>query len=240
MFSYVKPGPLQLLARWLRDGSRVRVVTRHGRGVRGVSEGLLVAYDRYMNLVLRDVREVYTVIVREPRVKQIPIIRLATTSADVDDVEPGETGEVVAAVVEKVRWCRRQDVRQRTLHQVFVKGDCVVLVSCAATAASSPPPPPQALESVEAAEQHQQATGASLASAGARISTVSSAAAADAAPSTSSSGGGGGASLTSAAVLPPSNVSAVPVPAAARAAASVVPRGYRAVTVSLPCKDDAS
>ena len=43
----VKAGPVrQCLGQWMEAGWRVRVVTRHARGVRGVATGLLTAYDR--------------------------------------------------------------------------------------------------------------------------------------------------------------------------------------------------
>ncbi|KAL6763547.1 hypothetical protein V8C86DRAFT_3012785 [Haematococcus lacustris] len=59
------PGmPQDCLRRWQQQQQRVRVVTRHGCGVRGVAEGQLVAYDTFMNLVLRDVSEQYTVMTR--------------------------------------------------------------------------------------------------------------------------------------------------------------------------------
>jgi hypothetical protein len=44
-------GPLSTLHRC--RGKRVRVVTRHARGVRGACVGHLAAFDKYMNLVLR-------------------------------------------------------------------------------------------------------------------------------------------------------------------------------------------
>ncbi|KAJ9522085.1 hypothetical protein QJQ45_005197 [Haematococcus lacustris] len=65
VLAYVKPGmPQDCLRRWQQQQQRVRVVTRHGCGVRGVAEGQLVAYDTFMNLVLRDVSEQYTVMTR--------------------------------------------------------------------------------------------------------------------------------------------------------------------------------
>jgi small nuclear ribonucleoprotein (snRNP)-like protein len=39
------------------------VVTRHRSGVRGVATGFLTAFDRHMNLIMRDVHEEYTVLV---------------------------------------------------------------------------------------------------------------------------------------------------------------------------------
>ncbi|KDD76106.1 hypothetical protein H632_c353p1 [Helicosporidium sp. ATCC 50920] len=65
----VGPGPMSLL-KCAADGQKaVVVVTRHRRGIRGASTGLLLAYDKYMNLVLRDVVEEYTVreAVQRPR-----------------------------------------------------------------------------------------------------------------------------------------------------------------------------
>ncbi|KAI7838610.1 hypothetical protein COHA_007617 [Chlorella ohadii] len=65
----VREGPMLLLTRCYQERARVRVVTRHARGVRGTSEGTLVAFDKYMNLVLRDVEEQYTVLLRVQRSK---------------------------------------------------------------------------------------------------------------------------------------------------------------------------
>ena len=42
-------------------GTKVRVVTKHARGVRGEAVGTLVATDKFVNLVLRDVEEQYRV-----------------------------------------------------------------------------------------------------------------------------------------------------------------------------------
>lgn len=61
----VKPGgPLGVLRSWHEQKRRVRVVTRHACGVRGTAVGLLAAYDKFMNLVLQDVHEQYTVLVK--------------------------------------------------------------------------------------------------------------------------------------------------------------------------------
>lgn len=106
-------GPLQLLQRCCENRTRVRVVTRHARGVRGVATGAhmvpygsamvanatgqLWAFDKHMNMVLRDVQEQYTV--------RLHVLR------------------------EDGRRCPIQEHRQRTLKQIYVRGACVVLVS---------------------------------------------------------------------------------------------------------------
>ena len=99
-------GPLALLAGWLESRARVRVVSRHGRGVRGVAVGLLRAFDRFFNLVLADVEENYTVRLRSVRETVGP------------DGTPGRS-----------RAAFTQEHRRRRLKQVFLRGEHVVLVS---------------------------------------------------------------------------------------------------------------
>lgn len=60
-FEEEEKGPLTWLAGRAKNRAVVRVVTRHRRGTRGVAEGNLVAFDKHMNLVLRNVKETYTV-----------------------------------------------------------------------------------------------------------------------------------------------------------------------------------
>jgi len=61
-------GPFTWLSRKARQGDRVRVVTKHRKGgIRGEAIGKLVAFDKHMNLVLRDVEEKYTVRVFKDR-----------------------------------------------------------------------------------------------------------------------------------------------------------------------------
>lgn len=95
-------GPLGLLSRCYKQRSAVRVVTRHDRGIRGVATGTLVAFDKHMNLVLRDVEESYTVLLSVER--------------------PTQHGGM--------RRCRKQEKRHRRLKQVFLAGNSVALVSC--------------------------------------------------------------------------------------------------------------
>jgi small nuclear ribonucleoprotein (snRNP)-like protein len=137
----VPEGPLRLLAQWAAQGARVRVVTRHAAGVRGSATGLLRCFDRHMNLLLEDVAEVYTVMLKVPRIRpkgqgqgqQAPGQGQHQAPEQQQGREQGEqegAGQQ-AGPRQQVRWCRKQDRRQRQLAQIFIKGDNVVMVAAA-------------------------------------------------------------------------------------------------------------
>mmetsp|Transcript_2271 Transcript_2271/g.4628 ORF Transcript_2271/g.4628 Transcript_2271/m.4628 type:complete len:158 (+) Transcript_2271:1568-2041(+) len=95
-------GPFSWLHSKVAGGGRVRVVTRHRRGgVRGEAIGKLVAFDRHMNLVLRDVQETYCV-------------RLMV------DKQTDQGGHVRRPILDK---------RRRTLPNVLLTGRSIVLLS---------------------------------------------------------------------------------------------------------------
>ncbi|KAK9793234.1 hypothetical protein WJX73_010103 [Symbiochloris irregularis] len=60
----VKAGPLLLLKQSMAAQQQVRVTTRHARGIRGIATGRLLAFDKFMNLVMADVEEEYVVRLR--------------------------------------------------------------------------------------------------------------------------------------------------------------------------------
>lgn len=108
-------GPLRVLASAFARRRRVRVTTRHARGVRGVAVGFVVAFDRHFNMVLRDVDEVYTVLAT-PR-------HLAAVGGAADAIGAQEQG----TGGRKLR--SRQQHRTRHMAQIFLRGDQVVLVA---------------------------------------------------------------------------------------------------------------
>jgi small nuclear ribonucleoprotein (snRNP)-like protein len=65
--SRLKEGPLVALQHWYAHQQRVRVVTRHNHGIRGVAHGTLVAVDKHWNMVLKQVEEEYSVLIRMRR-----------------------------------------------------------------------------------------------------------------------------------------------------------------------------
>ncbi len=96
-------GPLSVLVKAFDEGRRIRVATRHRSGIRGVAVAYLKAFDVYMNMVLQDVHEAYTVRLRR--------------SAD-DPRRPGRT-----------RVTYKLESRRRHLNQVFLRGEQVVTIA---------------------------------------------------------------------------------------------------------------
>lgn len=56
----LKDSPYQLLWRHFHDQTRIRVLIRNVNSLRGTCEGYLKAFDKHMNLLMTDVKEVYT------------------------------------------------------------------------------------------------------------------------------------------------------------------------------------
>lgn len=151
-------GPLSILHTWTGAQQRVCVVTRHAVGVRGRATGTLRGFDRFMNLLLLDVEEDYTVIIKVPRYKgqepqqqqQPPQQQqqqpgsIAAGGALLGQQQRGIDEEAAATVAThapgavagasqrpdrvRVRWCRKQEHRFRKMEQVLIRGDSVVLL----------------------------------------------------------------------------------------------------------------
>jgi small nuclear ribonucleoprotein (snRNP)-like protein len=118
-------GPLAVLAKWHAAQQRIYVVTRHASGIRGRAVGTLVGYDKHLNLLLKDVEETYTVIVKVQRVKQ----QVVQQQQQQQQQQGESTGQQAPVVRTRSRWCRKQQHRHRQLDQILLKGDSIVLVS---------------------------------------------------------------------------------------------------------------
>lgn len=220
--SRVREGPLTLLRRAYAARARLRVVTRHGRGVRGVAEGALVAFDKYMNLVLRcglrctssaaccygEQDSFITAPAASHAMLQSAALMVDVKHAPCRDVEESYT--VLLRGVERAvglpgsgrtRRAPKQERRTRKLRQVFLRGDSVVLVS--AVAGTLPPlqevvAASRAAAAASRAERQQVALGARSAAAADRGLAAAAAAAGASRPGSASAVG------PAAAVRPPS------------------------------------
>jgi len=105
MMDKLSVGPFGWLGDCVRDGRLVRIVTRHKRGIRGEAIGKIVAFDKHLNMVLRDVNETYHVRLMEEK-------------------QCKDGGTASRPVLEK---------RRRKLPNVFLTGKSIVMVNDAVT-----------------------------------------------------------------------------------------------------------
>jgi len=98
-------GPFSLLHRAMKKGVRVKIVTRHANGIRGCMECFVRAFDKFMNVIVFDCEETYTVRV----LKQKEYVN-----------KEGST---------KTRRVRELENRERRVSQMFLRGEHVVLIS---------------------------------------------------------------------------------------------------------------
>lgn len=120
--SYLDSGPHSLLYRLRNERKRVRIVVRYVNMIRGTITGSLLAFDKHMNMILRDVEEVYSQRIPDEnyeksnleleleRRKKISIGDVPSDTRETDDL-PGS-------------W----NLRRRQMKQLLVRGDTVVSV----------------------------------------------------------------------------------------------------------------
>jgi small nuclear ribonucleoprotein (snRNP)-like protein len=108
----LKTGPCSVLHKFQRQ--RVCVVTRYVNSIRGSVTGILVAFDKHMNLILRDVEEVYS-----PR----PLERHVMTNVE---LELERRRKILEDSNEESSegW----SVKRRNMKQIMLRGDNVVSV----------------------------------------------------------------------------------------------------------------
>ena len=113
----------------------MRVVIRHCVGVRGVCDGVPVAFDRHMNIVLRNVTEWYVPFrtfsnggiteSRRKRKKRRKKQALNVEEVRSDEQSSSEVTLTTAAVCSHVT----EDAITRHLEQLFIRGDNIIMVS---------------------------------------------------------------------------------------------------------------
>jgi len=140
-------GPLSVLYKAFTQRQRVRVVIRYVDGIRGTLTGYLTAFDKHMNLLMRDVDENYT-----PRRKR----QRPSDDDDNDNKYDHSISNLQAEVQRRLRGMQAPSRttgtrttndsnngcwtnRQRHLPQILVRGDNVVAVYRAAEERSAWP-----------------------------------------------------------------------------------------------------
>jgi len=119
-------GPFSLLLRCLKSKQRVRVRTRRMRDMRGSCEGVIAAFDKHMNLALEDVTEHYVTTEMAPGVA-----RSDFSLPEYAHLSKRQQTKLMRSKVVEVQKTRR-------IPQLFVKGDCVIIVSAIGLVAPLP------------------------------------------------------------------------------------------------------
>ena len=127
--TYEGSGPLSLLYTIHNKKQRIRVMIRYSDSIRSTLTGYLLTFDKHMNMILRDVDEVYT-----PRVTKVyEGMDFSKAELEIKRRTSICHGDLESKEIRLVR------VKQRHFQQLLVRGDNVVMVWRASAERSSWP-----------------------------------------------------------------------------------------------------
>lgn len=132
--SHLDSGPHSLLFRMKEERKRVRIVVRYVNMVRGTLTGTLIAFDKHMNMILRDVEEVYSPrLVDEENSKSNLELELERRRRVNSIEKQGNSREEPSSIFDNSGEHLSQqpgtwNVRRRQMKQLMVRGDMVVSI----------------------------------------------------------------------------------------------------------------
>lgn len=120
----VRKGPLMLLKQVYDKTQQIDIVLRHTHGIRGLMRATLFGFDKYFNMLLGDIQEVFVVRQLVTRVTKPAAAALSPQPVEGE----GDTAEADAAGQERTRTAWKQILKYRKLSRLILKGDQVVVV----------------------------------------------------------------------------------------------------------------
>ncbi|CAH1118753.1 unnamed protein product [Phaedon cochleariae] len=114
-------GPLALLQKCIKERLRIKVWTRNDRRIRGYCLAYLVAFDKYWNMSLEDVTEVWS----RPKKRKVPALDSVGDGNEriKPRVEPPSISVTPHATDKKLENCKR------FVPQLLIRGEQVVIVN---------------------------------------------------------------------------------------------------------------
>ena len=128
--------PQSLLYKSIQESRRIKVWTRSHSYVRSICTGYLLAFDRFMNLAMIDVDEVYRVPLNKLNQTSNKIINTLTSNLENVSLEKNEKSQKKSAdhlneevaVNLNLYKSGRYNLFQRHVNQMLIRGDNVVFV----------------------------------------------------------------------------------------------------------------
>ena len=130
--SHLESGPHSLLFRLKEERKRIKIVIRYVNMVRGTLSGTLIAFDKHMNMILKDVEEVYSPrLVNEEHSQsnlELEQERLRRVNGSNEGGKAGDESSSVFDDSGKIPQPGTWNVRRRQMKQLMVRGDMVVSI----------------------------------------------------------------------------------------------------------------
>ncbi|XP_044730098.1 U7 snRNA-associated Sm-like protein LSm11 [Chrysoperla carnea] len=120
-------GPLKLLKNCLEERKKVKIITRHGYGIRGYCTAYVEAFDKHFNMALADVTEVWT----RKKSRKNPAL------GNIEN-QQSMPRKVITPKVKIIKSDKKTETCQRNIPKLMMRGEHVVLIISQETTAKQP------------------------------------------------------------------------------------------------------